>query len=85
MLPPLWIKMLTSNYNTNRIYIFCLYLCTDKIPVIEAVHLPVQLKHTVLGTSAHEVKITLAGGKTAAHSRPGLSTTIAPLQNGQHK
>lgn len=61
--------------------ILCRYRCTDKIPVTEAVHLPVQLKHTVLGTSTHEVEITLAGGETAAHSGPRLPTAITALQS----
>lgn len=44
------------------------YLCTDKIPVFVAVDLPVLLKHAALGTSTHEVVITLAGCETASHS-----------------
>ena len=63
----------------------CPNLRTDKIPVFEAVYLPVQLKHTVLGTSTHEVEITLAGGKTAAHSGSRLPTTITPLKEEGHK
>lgn len=46
-----------------------------------AVHLPVLLEHTVLGTSAHEVEVTLAGGNKAAHSGSRLPTTITALKN----
>lgn len=56
------------------------HLCTNKVPVLVAEHLPVLLEHTVLGSSTHEVEITLAGGKTAAHSGSRLSTTIATLE-----
>lgn len=56
-------------------------LCTDEIPVFVAVHLPVLLEHTVLGTSTHEVEITLAGRKTAADSGSRLPTAIATLTN----
>lgn len=59
----------------------CPYLCTDKIAVFVAVHLPVLLEHTVLGTSAHEVEVTLAGGNKAAHSGSRLPTTITALKN----
>ncbi len=58
----------------------CPYLCTNKLSVFVAVHLPVLLKHTVLGTSTHEVIIALAGCKTAAHSGSGLPTMITALR-----
>lgn len=61
------------------------YLCTDKIPVFAAVHLPVQLKHTVLSTSTHEVEITLAGCETAAHSGSRLPTAITALEDEGQK
>lgn len=57
------------------------HLCTDEIPVLVAVHLPVLLEHAVLGTSTHEVEITLAGRETAADSGPRLPTAIATLTN----
>ena len=59
----------------------CPYLCTDEILVSEAVHLPVQLKHTLLSTSTHEVEVILAGGETAAHGGSGLPTAVTALQN----
>lgn len=45
-------------------------LGTNKIPVSEAVHLLVLLEQTVLGSSAHEMEIALAGGEAAADGGP---------------
>lgn len=42
------------------------HLSADEIPVFIAVHLPVLLKHAVLGACTHEVEVTLAGGEAAA-------------------
>lgn len=44
------------------------YLVTHKILVFVTVNLSVLLKRTVLDTCTHEVKIALAGCKTATHS-----------------
>lgn len=53
--------------------------------MLVAVDLPVLLEHAVLGSSTHEVEITLAGGQTAAHSGSRLPTTITTLQNERLK
>lgn len=43
------------------------------------VHFLITLEDTVAGTSTHEVVVTLTRGKTTAHSRPCLATTLTAL------
>lgn len=45
-----------------------------------AVHFSVLLEHTPIGSSAHEVKITLAVGEVAAHGGSRLPATITTLK-----
>lgn len=54
-------------------------LGADQIPVFIAVHLPVLLKHAVLGTCAHEVEVALAGGEAAADGGSRLAATVTAL------
>lgn len=53
--------------------------------MLVAEHLPVLLEYAVLGSSTHEVEITLAGGKAAPNSGSRLPATITTLESEERK
>lgn len=58
-------------------------LVADEVAVFVTVDFLIALKDTVAGSSAHEVVITLTGGETAAHRRPGLTASLTALKRNK--
>lgn len=58
-------------------------LVADEVAVFVTVDFLIALKDTVAGSSAHEVVITLTGGETAAHRRPGLTASLTALRRNK--